>query len=67
VDLFAAEPFDFAREHDAALIGEVAKDLRVPFVRLSALIALKEAAGRPRDLDDAEQLRRIQEEVAGGE
>ncbi|MEX1258958.1 MAG: DUF6036 family nucleotidyltransferase [Gemmatimonadota bacterium] len=66
VDLFATEPFDFPREYEGALVAEVAPGLRVRFVRLAALIAMKEAASRPRDLDDVEHLRALAEEIEGG-
>lgn len=63
VDVFAEEPFDFVAEYSAAMVARVAHDLDVPFVRLPALIAMKEATGRARDRDDAEHLRQIQEEL----
>jgi hypothetical protein len=63
VDLFATAPFDFNTEYEAAMEAEVAPELFVRFVRLATLIEMKEKAGRPRDLDDAEHLRRIREEV----
>lgn len=56
VDLFVQEPFDFdqayARAHTADLEG-----LTIRFVDLATLIAMKEAAGRPIDLDDVRHLR----------
>jgi hypothetical protein len=62
VDVFVLEPFDFGHEYDAALRGEVAPDLEARFVSITALIAMKEAAGRPRDLDDIQHLRWIVED-----
>lgn len=59
LDILAAEPFDFESEHAKALRGELAAGVEVPFVSISALIAMKEAAGRPRDLDDIQHLRWI--------
>ncbi|MFW6201667.1 MAG: CRISPR-associated helicase Cas3' [Gemmatimonadota bacterium] len=63
VDLFAAEPFDFASEYDAASVDEITPGVEARFVRLRTLIEMKEAAGRPRDRDDAEHLRRILDEL----
>lgn len=62
VDVFVAEPFDFGREYDNALRGELAPGLSVRFVSIPTLIAMKEAANRPRDLDDIQHLRWILEE-----
>jgi hypothetical protein len=62
VDVFVLEPFDFGREYDEALRGEVAPELEARFVSITALIAMKEAAGRPRDLDDIQHLRWILED-----
>jgi hypothetical protein len=65
IDLFATVPFDFGIEHGRAMVAELAPDVNVPFVALSVLIAMKEAAGRPRDRDDAEHLRQILQELEG--
>lgn len=65
VDLFAREPFDFDREYDEAMVAEVAPGLRVPFVRLTTLVEMKETTGRLRDRDDAEHLRWIAEASEG--
>lgn len=62
IDLFVTEPFDFERECDAALRGELAPNLEVLFVSIPTLIAMKQAAGRPRDEDDIEHLRFILDE-----
>ena len=62
VDVFVTEPFDFDREYEAAMQGEVAPGLTVRFVSIPALIAMKQLANRPRDLDDIEHLRLILEE-----
>ncbi|MEX1182281.1 MAG: hypothetical protein WEF86_03535 [Gemmatimonadota bacterium] len=67
VDIFATEPFDFETEYDAALLAELAPGLPVRFLRLDALIAMKEQAGRPRDVDDAEHLKQIRQELDDGE
>jgi hypothetical protein len=62
VDLFVREPFDFEREYMNALQGDLALGLRVRFVSLPTLIAMKEQANRPRDLDDVQHLRWILED-----
>ena len=62
VDIFVTEPFDFDREYDAALIGELSPGLFVRFVSIATLVAMKRLANRPRDLDDIEHLTMIQNE-----
>jgi hypothetical protein len=61
IDLFAREPFDFAAEYSAAKVAPLGGNLAIRFVRLSTLIEMKDATGRPRDRDDADHLRQIQE------
>ncbi len=62
VDVFVTEPFDFDREYEAAVAGEIAAGVRVRFVTIPTLIAMKEIANRPRDRDDIEHLRWILED-----
>jgi hypothetical protein len=62
VDIFVYEPFDFQEEFAAAMVGEVLSGLSVRFVSIPTLIRMKEAAGRPRDLDDIQHLRWILED-----
>jgi hypothetical protein len=57
VDVFVYEPFDFEQEYERALAGEIAPGLPARFVSIPTLILMKEAAGRPRDLDDIQHLR----------
>ncbi|MEW5707615.1 nucleotidyl transferase AbiEii/AbiGii toxin family protein [Pelomicrobium sp. G1] len=57
VDVFVYEPFDFEQEYERALAGEIAPGLPARFVSIPTLIRMKEAAGRPRDLDDIQHLR----------
>ena len=59
VDVFVTEPFDFDTEYGNALRDELAPGLPVGFVSIPTLITMKEAAGRPRDLDDIQHLRWI--------
>ena len=56
VDLFLESPFDFDAAEGRALRLELAPGVEVPFVGLGDLLAMKRAAGRPRDLDDIEKL-----------
>lgn len=67
VDVFVTEPFDFQRESERALGGELSPGVDVRFVSLPTLIAMKEAAGRARDIDDLQHLRWIQKEGAADE
>lgn len=62
VDVFVSEPFDFDLEYEAAMQGEIAPGLTVRFVSIPSLIAMKQLANRPRDLDDIEHLRLILDE-----
>jgi hypothetical protein len=59
VDVFVYEPFDFDREFDRALKGELLPGLPTYFVSIPALIQMKQAAGRPKDLDDIEHLTQL--------
>lgn len=65
IDLFVTEPFDYETEYRHALVTELNPGLQVRFVRLQALIEMKEATGRPLDLDDVRHLRWIAAELAG--
>lgn len=61
VDVFVYEPFDFAHEYSIAMCGELLPGTDVRFVSIPTLIRMKEAAGRPRDLDDIQHLKWLQE------
>lgn len=61
VDLFLEEPFDFDAAWGRAYWAEVADGLRVPFVGVDDLIAMKESAARPQDLLDVQNLRRLRD------
>ncbi|WP_018232243.1 nucleotidyl transferase AbiEii/AbiGii toxin family protein [Thioalkalivibrio thiocyanodenitrificans] len=61
VDVFVYEPFDFAHEYDIAMRGELLPGINVRFVSIPTLIRMKQAAGRPRDLDDIQHLQWLQE------
>lgn len=59
MDLFLEEPFDFDAAWRRAYRAEIAPGLRVPFLGLDDLIGMKETSGRPQDLLDVENLRRL--------
>lgn len=61
VDVFVYEPFDFSQEYDIAMRGELLPGIEVRFVSIPTLIRMKQAAGRPRDLDDIQHLEWLQE------
>lgn len=63
LDVFVTEPFDFERETVMSLRAELSPELFVPFVSIPTLIAMKEVANRPRDLDDIQHLRWILEDL----
>lgn len=66
VDIFVTEPFDFDKEYNSALLGEVSRSLFVRFVSIPTLIAMKKVANRPLDAVDIQHLRWIQEELGKG-
>ena len=57
VDLFASEPFPFDEEYDRSVVRELAGIGGVRVISLRTLIRMKEAAGRPQDLADIDNLR----------
>ncbi len=59
VDVFVYEPFDFDLEYESSLKDEREGEIGARFVSIPALIAMKAAAGRDRDLIDIEKLRQI--------
>jgi len=66
IDIFVEEPFDFEKAYAGACIEEIAPGVPIRFVDLETLIAMKERAGRPKDLDDIAHLRAIQEDDVRG-
>ena len=62
VDVFVDLPFDFEAVWPEAMTAEIGPGIEARFVPLSILIAMKEAAGRPRDLDDLQHLKWIRED-----
>jgi len=59
IDLLVAEPFDFGVEYAASMVEEVARQVPVRIVSLDTLLRLKHEAGRPQDLADIAELRRL--------
>ena len=66
IDVFVTEPFDFAAEHAAAVVDEVAPGVPIRIVRLETLLRLKEEAGRPQDLADIAELRMLHGDTSDG-
>lgn len=66
IDVFVIEPFNFEEEYGRAFSGAVEIAGQAPvvarYVAIPALIAMKQAVGRPQDLDDIQHLRWIEEE-----
>lgn len=63
IDVFVAEPFDFAREHERCEWRRMNSELSVPFLNLEQLLAMKRAAGRPQDIADVAELLRNDNET----
>ncbi|TVR13327.1 MAG: hypothetical protein EA401_06940 [Planctomycetota bacterium] len=59
IDLFLEAPFDFEAAWQQAHWAEVAPGCPAPFVDFDRLIAMKRAAGRPKDLEDVDLLLQI--------
>jgi hypothetical protein len=59
VDIFVYEPFEFAREVRQAVSLEICPGVPAKVVTLKTLLEMKRTAGRPQDLIDIEELRRI--------
>jgi predicted nucleotidyltransferase len=66
IDIFVTEPFVFEEEFEKAKRHKWG-DLQAPVLRIEALIAMKQAAGRPQDLADAALLRDILEQQRDAE
>jgi predicted nucleotidyltransferase len=63
VDLFVEEPFDFEAAYAISLEADL-EGVRFRYVDLETLVQMKEAAGRPVDLEDIRQLRLIASDEA---
>ena len=62
VDVFVDEPFSFEEEYARALLKPLYGKVIVRFVSLPTLIKMKREVGRPEDLNDIEQLRKLTDE-----
>lgn len=62
LDVFAEMPFDFDKEREKAMVEEIGPGIPVPIVALETLLEMKQGVGRPKDLDDVENLSRLTEE-----
>lgn len=60
IDVFVYEPFNFDQEY-AAVRVEILPGLRAPIVSLPGLLQMKREAGRPRGLEDINELTRGRE------
>lgn len=61
VDVFIYEPFDFRNEYAGAEWLPMKNDMLVPVVGFETLLKMKEECGRPQDLIDVIELKRILE------
>lgn len=59
IDIFIFEPFDFQAEFSKARWEIVAGEVKAPVVAYDALLKMKEAAARPKDLLDIAALRKL--------
>ena len=59
VDLLVTEPFDFDEAWAASVRADLDAGIPVRIAGLRTLISMKEAVGRPQDLEDARHLRAI--------
>jgi hypothetical protein len=58
LDVFVSEPFDFDTEYADGLRQELVPGVALHFPKFETLIRMKLAAGRPKDLNDVDQLRK---------
>jgi hypothetical protein len=63
VDLFVEMPLDFDQAHRDARWLEIAPGVPASFLSLADLLRLKRRAGRPQDMLDVEQLKKIRAQV----
>ncbi len=61
IDLFVTEPFDFDEAYARSILSDL-EGVAFRYVDLPTLIQMKEAAGRPVDLEDVRQLRLLADE-----
>ena len=61
VDVFVTEPFDFEVQYARAARLPLLGGREVPILALDELLAMKARAGRPKDMQDIDELRSIHE------
>ncbi len=61
IDIFVTEPFNFEVEYKASIRAELTPHIHLHIVSISALISMKQLAGRAKDVDDIEHLNLILE------
>ena len=59
VDIFVEEPIAFTQIYPARVEYQISETLKIPVIGLKHLKQLKQAAGRPRDLLDLEELEHL--------
>jgi hypothetical protein len=59
LDLFIKEPFDFDLAWQSRHVVQLSAGVAIPCVGLQTLLAMKRAAGRPRDQEDIANLMRV--------
>jgi hypothetical protein len=62
IDVFAREPFDFSTVYSRAPSETMPDGTRFRYADRGTLIAMKRAAGRPKDLDDVAHLEMLEED-----
>lgn len=62
IDIFVTEPFDFNKEYAIAKTADITPEISFNIVSIPTLIAMKQKAGRVRDLDDIQHLQLILDE-----
>jgi hypothetical protein len=67
IDLFVQEPFDFEAEYAIAPRMELVAGRSVPVVSYTTLIAMKEIARRPKDMEDIANLGYIHQKPAAAD
>lgn len=61
VDVFMEPPLEFESAFSRAVLFAFDDDLSVPVVGIDDLIDMKQAANRPKDIDDIRQLRKVKD------
>lgn len=64
IDIFAEIPLDFEKAYSRRVVMGIAKGVTASFIGIDDLIALKEKAGRPKDLQDIEELKNARKDDA---